>query len=387
MYVRHLSVADFRSWTSADLALEPGPSVLVGANGQGKTNLIEALGYVATLGSHRVPTDAPLVRARRRPRDRAVRGGRRRPRAAGRARDHAGTGQPGPAQRCAAAPRPRRARRAALGAVRAGGSRDRARRPERAAPVHGRAHRVAIARGWPAVRADYDRVLKQRAALLKSAGAARRGAGAGVDRGHPGCVGRPSGRARRAAAGGPARGGGGAASPRRRRVRAGRAGQPGLHPALLLGPGRRGAGPGRRAGPGPRRAAGGACSPSWSGCGRPSWSAGSTWSVRTATTLDLAIGRVAGPRLRQPRRGAGRARSRCGWAVTSCCARSCRGAPNRCSCSMTCSPNSTRAGASNSPSSRPRPSSRSSPPRSPSDVPAELAGTRFDVVDGAVRRA
>ena len=63
MYVRHLSVADFRSWTSAELALEPGPTVLVGSNGQGKTNLIEALGYVATLSSHRVPTDAPLVRA------------------------------------------------------------------------------------------------------------------------------------------------------------------------------------------------------------------------------------------------------------------------------------------------------------------------------------
>src|ERR1700761_9061415 len=62
MFVRHLSVADFRSWSSAELALEPGPSVLVGSNGQGKTNLVEALGYVATLSSHRVPADAPLVR-------------------------------------------------------------------------------------------------------------------------------------------------------------------------------------------------------------------------------------------------------------------------------------------------------------------------------------
>src|ERR1700710_2609018 len=62
MYVRHLSVRDFRSWVSADVAFDPGPSVLVGANGQGKTNLIEALGYLATLSSHRVPTDAPLVR-------------------------------------------------------------------------------------------------------------------------------------------------------------------------------------------------------------------------------------------------------------------------------------------------------------------------------------
>ncbi|GAA3860333.1 DNA replication/repair protein RecF [Saccharothrix violaceirubra] len=62
MYVRHLQVADFRSWEHADLAFEPGVSVLVGRNGQGKTNLVEALGYVATLGSHRVATDAPLIR-------------------------------------------------------------------------------------------------------------------------------------------------------------------------------------------------------------------------------------------------------------------------------------------------------------------------------------
>ena len=62
MYVRHLQVNDFRSWEHADLELEPGPSVLVGSNGQGKTNLVEALGYAATLGSHRVATDAPLIR-------------------------------------------------------------------------------------------------------------------------------------------------------------------------------------------------------------------------------------------------------------------------------------------------------------------------------------
>ncbi|WET79694.1 DNA replication/repair protein RecF [Amycolatopsis sp. QT-25] len=62
MYLRHLQVTDFRSWPQADLALEPGPTVLVGQNGRGKTNLLEAIGYVATLGSHRVATDAPLVR-------------------------------------------------------------------------------------------------------------------------------------------------------------------------------------------------------------------------------------------------------------------------------------------------------------------------------------
>lgn len=62
MYVRHLSIGDFRSYPSAELALEPGVSTLVGLNGQGKTNLVEAIGYVASLSSHRVATDQPLVR-------------------------------------------------------------------------------------------------------------------------------------------------------------------------------------------------------------------------------------------------------------------------------------------------------------------------------------
>src|SRR4029077_99476 len=63
VHVRHLTVADFRSYTSAELPLEPGVTTLVGLNGEGKTNLVEALGYLATLGSHRVATDAPLVRS------------------------------------------------------------------------------------------------------------------------------------------------------------------------------------------------------------------------------------------------------------------------------------------------------------------------------------
>jgi DNA replication and repair protein RecF len=63
VYVRHLSVTDFRSWPAAEIDFAPGPSVLVGPNGQGKTNLVEAVGYCATLGSHRVATDAPLIRA------------------------------------------------------------------------------------------------------------------------------------------------------------------------------------------------------------------------------------------------------------------------------------------------------------------------------------
>src|SRR3954447_12584516 len=63
MYVAHLSLTDFRSYAQVELPLEPGITALVGPNGQGKTNLVEALGYVATLGSHRGPTDAALVRA------------------------------------------------------------------------------------------------------------------------------------------------------------------------------------------------------------------------------------------------------------------------------------------------------------------------------------
>jgi len=62
LYVRHLQVSDFRSWEHADLELTPGANVLIGQNGQGKTNLVEAIGYTATLGSHRVAVDLPLIR-------------------------------------------------------------------------------------------------------------------------------------------------------------------------------------------------------------------------------------------------------------------------------------------------------------------------------------
>ncbi|SFP86178.1 DNA replication and repair protein RecF [Amycolatopsis arida] len=62
MYLRHLQVTDFRSWELLDLPLTPGPTVMVGPNGRGKTNLLEAIGYLSTLGSHRVATDTPLVR-------------------------------------------------------------------------------------------------------------------------------------------------------------------------------------------------------------------------------------------------------------------------------------------------------------------------------------
>ncbi|AGP56516.1 DNA replication/repair protein RecF [Streptomyces rapamycinicus] len=62
MHVTHLSLADFRSYARAEVALDPGVTAFVGPNGQGKTNLVEAVGYLATLGSHRVSSDTPLVR-------------------------------------------------------------------------------------------------------------------------------------------------------------------------------------------------------------------------------------------------------------------------------------------------------------------------------------
>jgi len=62
VYVRRLGLSDFRSWPHAEIELEPGRTVFVGPNGFGKTNLIEALWYSTTLGSHRVGTDAALIR-------------------------------------------------------------------------------------------------------------------------------------------------------------------------------------------------------------------------------------------------------------------------------------------------------------------------------------
>ena len=62
MIVEHLSLVDFRNYATAELTLHRGPNVLVGRNGQGKTNLAEAIVFLATLGSHRVSSDAPMVR-------------------------------------------------------------------------------------------------------------------------------------------------------------------------------------------------------------------------------------------------------------------------------------------------------------------------------------
>ncbi|MRG58957.1 DNA replication/repair protein RecF [Agromyces sp. CFH 90414] len=63
MHVERLSLTDYRNYARAELELTPGATVLVGRNGQGKTNLVESIGYLATLGSHRVSGDQALVRA------------------------------------------------------------------------------------------------------------------------------------------------------------------------------------------------------------------------------------------------------------------------------------------------------------------------------------
>lgn len=168
MFVKHLSLADFRSYERAELTLGPGTSTLVGLNGQGKTNLVEAIGYLATLSSHRVATDAPLVRygaQRAVVRGVVVRDGREStieleitPGKANRARLNR-----------SALTRPRDV----LGAVRTVLF-----APEDLALVKGDPaerrrflDQLLITRQprWAAVRGDYDRILTQRNTLLKQA--------------------------------------------------------------------------------------------------------------------------------------------------------------------------------------------------------------------------
>ena len=172
MYVRHLALHDFRSWAELDLELTPGRTVFVGPNGFGKTNLVEALWYCATLGSHRVATDAPLIRAGS---ERAivstivVSEGRE---LAVDIEITAGRANKGRLNRS-----PVRSTREILGAVRAvlfapedlalvrGDPGERRRYLDELATV--RRPRIA------AIRADYDKVLRQRTALLKSATSGR----------------------------------------------------------------------------------------------------------------------------------------------------------------------------------------------------------------------
>ena len=182
MYVAHLNLTDFRSYAQVDLALEPGITALVGPNGQGKTNLVEAIGYAATLSSHRVPSDAAMVRA--------------------------GTSRAVVRARVVRELEPGKPRATLVEIEVTPGKANRARingaNPVRARDALGILRTVlfapedlALVKGDPdgrrrflddllvqltpriaSVTQDYDRVLRQRSALLKSAGAARRGGGA-----------------------------------------------------------------------------------------------------------------------------------------------------------------------------------------------------------------
>ncbi|WP_328594304.1 DNA replication/repair protein RecF [Actinomadura macrotermitis] len=179
MHVAHLSLQDFRSYATAEVALEPGVTAFVGPNGQGKTNLVEAVGYVAAHGSHRAATDAPLVRqgaARAIVRAGVVRDDRRalieleiNPGKANRARLNRSP-----------VPRPREI----LGMLRTVLF-----APEDLALVKGDPGErrrfldellTARAPRFAGVRSDYERVLKQRNALLRSGAAHRRSPSAEV---------------------------------------------------------------------------------------------------------------------------------------------------------------------------------------------------------------
>ncbi|MBO1767409.1 DNA replication/repair protein RecF [Allobranchiibius sp. GilTou38] len=172
MYLRRLTLTGFRSYEQLELDFEPGVTTLVGRNGQGKTNLVEAVGYLATLGSHRVATDHPLIRAGDEQavvRAIVVRDGRE--------------------QSIEIEINPGRANRARLGrgaAVRPrdilGSLRTVLFAPEDLALVKGDpAGRrrflddllVARQPRWAAARSDYDKILKQRNALLKNARTSR----------------------------------------------------------------------------------------------------------------------------------------------------------------------------------------------------------------------
>ncbi|WP_426625847.1 DNA replication/repair protein RecF [Leifsonia sp. McL0607] len=62
MRVTHLFLTDFRNYRTAEVPFAAGANLFVGRNGQGKTNLVESLGYLSTLGSHRVSSDQAMIR-------------------------------------------------------------------------------------------------------------------------------------------------------------------------------------------------------------------------------------------------------------------------------------------------------------------------------------
>ncbi|MGH3181223.1 MAG: DNA replication/repair protein RecF [Streptosporangiaceae bacterium] len=169
MHLTLLALTDFRSYAEFSLELGPGVTTFSGPNGEGKTNLVEAIGYLATLGSHRVGTDAPLVR---RGADRAV----LRAAVSGVQGDTLVEIElnPGRANRVrlnrASMPRPRDILGTLSTVMFA---------PEDLTLVKGDPGErrrfldellVVTAPRYAGVRADYERVLRQRTALLKSAG-------------------------------------------------------------------------------------------------------------------------------------------------------------------------------------------------------------------------
>jgi DNA replication and repair protein RecF len=170
VHLTRLALTDFRSYPELSIELGPGVTTFSGPNGEGKTNLVEAIGYLATLGSHRVASDAPLVR---RGAERAVLRG------AVTGADRSSLVEielnPGRANRVRLNRTPMPRPRDILGTVRTVLF-----APEDLALVKGDPGErrrfldellVATAPRYAGVRADYDRVLKQRTALLKSAGA------------------------------------------------------------------------------------------------------------------------------------------------------------------------------------------------------------------------
>ncbi|MCK2214238.1 DNA replication/repair protein RecF [Actinomadura sp. ATCC 31491] len=174
MHVAHLSLTDFRSYASVELGLEPGVTALVGPNGQGKTNLVEALGYVATHSSHRVASDAPLVRQGA---ARAI------VRCAVHRDDRRALVEleinPGKANRARLNRSPVSRARDVVGLLRTVLFAPEDLALSKGDPAERRRFLddllVARAPRFAGVRADYDRVLKQRGALLRTAAQARRG--------------------------------------------------------------------------------------------------------------------------------------------------------------------------------------------------------------------
>jgi DNA replication and repair protein RecF len=169
VHLTRLALTDFRSYPSVDVSLAPGVTIFGGPNGEGKTNLVEAVGYVATLASHRVSQDAPLIRQ-----------------GAEQAIIRAGITDATRDNLVEIEVNPGRANRVRLNRVPLGRPREVLGTlrtvlfaPEDLALVKGDPGErrrfmddllVAMAPRYSAVRSDYDRVLKQRTALLKSAG-------------------------------------------------------------------------------------------------------------------------------------------------------------------------------------------------------------------------